>query len=133
MTRISLAVLAALLVAVLVGVRLGGALGAGVWAGFLLGAGLSGLSFLYQRHVLLTRPERVLAAVVVTFLVKLVALLLGALAFRYVEAAALRADWRSFLVAFAAAVAVILPFGTAEAARAHRERTRAAGNAGLPG
>ncbi len=133
MTRLALAALAALLAAGLVAVRLGGTLGAGVLAGFALGSALSGLSYLYQRHVLLTRPEFALRAAVVTFLFKLLALLLGGLSFRYIEAAAERADWRSFLIAFAAAVALILPLGTAEAARAYRERVRPSGEPGLPG
>jgi hypothetical protein len=120
MTRLILASLAALALAALVAVRLGGALGAGVVAGAALGTGLTGLSVLYQRHVLQFRPERALSAAVVTFGVKLLALLLGALAFRFVDAAAERADWRAFLVAFAAAVAIVLPLGVSEAVGAVR-------------
>lgn len=112
MTRLSIACLAALAVAAVVAWRLGGTLGTGVLAGFALGAGFSGLGMLYQKHVLATRPERALVAFSISFLAKLFVLLVGALAFRYVEAAAVRVDWRSFLVAFAAAVAVVLPLGS---------------------
>ncbi len=120
MIRLSLGSLAALAVALAVAWRLGGTLGAGVVAGFLLGAGMSGLGVLYERHLLLTRPERALTAFVVAFLAKLAVLVLGAVAFRFIEAAAMRVDWRSFLIAFAAAVAVVLPLGTLDAMRSFK-------------
>ena len=53
---------------------------------------------------------------------QLLALLLGALSFRYLAPAAERADWRSFLIAFAAAVALVLPLGTLEAVRSRQKR-----------
>ena len=115
MLRLSLATLLGLCLAAVVASRLGGTLGGGVLAGFTLGAGMSGLGALYQRHVLRTRPDKALAATAVSFLAKLVALVGGALAFRYVEAAAARADWRAFLVAFAAAVVIVLPLGVLDA------------------
>lgn len=124
MIRLSLLVLTAFAVACLVAARLGGLSASGVVLGFSLGAGLSGLCFLYTRHVLATRPARVLAAFVVGFLVKLAALLLGALAFRYLPAAAERADWRSFVVAYGAAVALILPLGTLLVVRERRTSVR---------
>lgn len=127
MMRLSLTSLLALAVAAVVAWRLGGRLGAGVMAGFLLGAGMSGLGVLYQRHVLLTRPDRTLMALAVSFLAKLVVVLLGALAFRYVEPVARTADWQSFLVAFAAAVGVILPIGAIEAARVLKRPTSGVG------
>jgi len=127
MIRISLLVLVAFGLACLVAARLGGLAGSGVVLGFSLGAGLSGLSFLYTRHVLATHPARVLAAFGVGFLVKLAALLVGALAFRYVPAAAERADWRSFLVAYGAAVALILPLGTLLVVRERRPVARPQG------
>jgi len=111
MIRLSIASLAGFAAAVVAAWRLGGTLGVGVLAGFLLGAGFSGLTVLFERHVLLTNPSRALQAFVVCFLAKLAVLLSGALAFRFLEAAAARVDWRSFLVAFAAAVAVVLPIG----------------------
>jgi hypothetical protein len=49
---------------------------------------------------------------VLGFLVKLAALVAGALAGRFLEPAGARADYRTFVVAFAAAVALILPLGT---------------------
>lgn len=127
MTRLLLLVLAAFAVACLVAVRLDGHAASGVVLGFSLGTGLSGLSFLYTRHTLATRPARAMAAFGVGFLVKLVALLLGALAFRYVPAAAERADWRSFVVAYGASVALILPLGTVLAVRAPRRAGRTEG------
>jgi hypothetical protein len=120
--RLLAAVLAALLVALACAARFGGALGGGVLAGYLLGAGLAGLSVLYQQHLLATRPERALAGSVLGFLVQLVALILGALSFRYLAPAAERADWRSFLIAYAAAVALVLPLGTLEAVRSRQKR-----------
>ena len=126
MIRLTLAVLAALLVAVWLAYELEGALGAGVLAGYLLGAGLTGLSSLYQRHVLLYRPARALHASVVGFVVALAALLFGALAFRFIESAGARVDWRSFAIAFGAAVAFLLPLGAWEAVREQRQRAGAA-------
>jgi hypothetical protein len=123
MTRLIVAMLAALVVALVCASRLGGALGGGVLAGFSLGAGLSGLTFLYLRHVIMTRPERALNAAVLGFLFKLGALLAGGLAFRYIAAAGERADWRSFLVAYAAVVALVLPFATWAALEGQRRAT----------
>jgi len=120
--RLIVVVLAALGVALACALRFGGALGGGVLAGFLLGAGLSGLSVLYQVHLLATRPERAMAGSVMGFLVLLAALLLGALSFRFVEPAAERIDWRSFLVTFAIAGALVLPLGAFEAVRHQRRR-----------
>lgn len=122
MIRLTLASLVGLLAALAAAWRLGGTLGSGVLVGFLLGAALSGLGVLYQRHLLITHPERSLTAFVATFLVKLVLLVLGGLAFRFVDAAAARADWRSFLVAFAVAVVVVLPLGTLDAVQSFRRQ-----------
>jgi len=129
MMRLSLSSFVGLAVAAAVAWQLGGRLGAGVLGGYLLGAGMSGLGVLYQRHMLLTRPERVFSALVVSFLAKLVALLLGGLAFRFLAPVAEVADWRSFLIAFAGAVALVLPLGTWDAARVLKQRERlSAGN-----
>lgn len=125
MTPLILTVLATLVVALALAHEFGGALGGGVLAGYLLGTGLAGLSFLYQRHQLAYRPERVLHASVVCFLVKLGALLAGALTFRFVAAAGQRTDWRSFVVAYAAAVALVLPLATWTAVREQRQRNAA--------
>jgi hypothetical protein len=110
--RLILVVLAAFAAALYVASELGGTLGSGVVLGFSLGAGLAGLSTLYTRHVARTRPAQTLQASLLGFLIKLGALLFGGLAFRFVEPAAARADYRSFLIAFAAAVALVLPLGT---------------------
>jgi hypothetical protein len=121
MNRLTLGALATLALAAFVASRLGGALGGGVLAGATVGTGLSGLSALYQRHVLQHRPERAFPAAVLTFLIKLATLVAGAFLLRYVEPVAQRLDWRGFLVAFAGAVAFVLPLGVAEAvARAPR-------------
>ena len=126
MTRLTLAVLATLVAAIWLTFALEGAIGAGVLAGYLLGAGLTGLSVLYQRHVLVHRPERALNASVLGFLVALFALLLGTLAFRFVEPAAARVDWRSFAITFASAAFLVLPLGAWEAVREQRQRYAAA-------
>ncbi len=115
MNRLTLAALALLALAVFVAMRLGGALGGGVLAGAALGAGLSGLSALYQGHVLRFRPERAFQAFGLTFLTKLASLVAGAFLLRYVGPVAERLDWRGFVVAFAAAVALILPLGVTQA------------------
>lgn len=122
MNRLLVVVLAALVVALACAARFGGALGGGVLAGYLLGAGLAGLSVLYQMHLLATRPERAMAASVGGFLVLVLALVFGGLSFRYLAPVAEHADWRAFLVSFAAAGVLVLPLGTHEAVRHHRRR-----------
>jgi hypothetical protein len=109
--RLLLLLLAALVAAVVLAARLGGALGGGVLLGTLLGAGLAGVSTLHVRHVARTRPAKALQALTLGFLVKLGALLLGGLALRFLEPVAARADYRAFLIAFAGAVALVLPLG----------------------
>jgi Na+/proline symporter len=94
----------------------------GAWLGFLLGAALCGFGVVWQSHWLRVAPRRALAAQLESFLVKLAAVTLGALAFRYVGALAEVADWRAFTVAFAAAVALLLPVSTFETARRFRAR-----------
>lgn len=122
MTRLTLAILLGLLAAVAVAWRFGGAVGAGVLGGYLLGAGLALLGVLYQRHVLVHRPERGLQAGVLAFLFKLFAVLVFALVLRFVEPVAVRLDWRGFLVAFAGAAFLILPLGTMDAVRVLKEK-----------
>jgi len=127
MIRLLIAACAALALAAGVSTRLEDRLGAGVLSGYLAGAGLAGLSVLYQSHVLSRHPGRALGASVAGFLVLLVALLAGVLSLRFVEAAAARADWRSFAVAFAAAGALLLPLGMWEAVRGRRQPNAPAG------
>ncbi len=122
MTRTSIATTLGLVAAVLVAWQLGGALGGGVLMGFVMGAGMSVLGVLYQRHALIHRPETVLTATGVSFLAKFAVLFCGALVFRSIEEAAVWVNWRSFLVAYAAAVAVILPVGVIDATLAQRRR-----------
>ena len=122
MIRVTLAALLGLLGASVAAWQLGGALGAGVMAGFLLGAGFTGLGILYQVHIIRTRPERAMQAMVVSLLSKLVVVMVGALAFRYIEEVAVRADWRSFLATFALAVALLVPIGAWDATRILRDR-----------
>jgi len=92
----------------------------GAWLGYLLGAALCGFGILWQGHWLRVAPRRALAAQLEGFLVKLLAVTLGALAFRYVAALGEVADWRAFTVAFAAVVALLLPVSTYETARRFR-------------
>jgi hypothetical protein len=105
-----------------VGLSLQPAARSGAWLGFLLGAALCGFGVVWQSHWLRVAPRRALAAQLESFLVKLAAVTLGALAFRHVGALAEIADWRAFTIAFAAAVALLLPVSTFETARRFRAR-----------
>jgi hypothetical protein len=120
MTLLSAVTLLGFLAACVSAWSLGGALGGGILAGYLLGAALTTLGSLHQRQVLARAPERALAALTASFLAKLAALLLGGLALRFLPAVGERLDWRSFLVAFAAAVVLLLPVGTLGAVRVLR-------------
>jgi hypothetical protein len=120
----SSAVLAVGLAAVLAASsRLDGHQATGAWLGYLLGAALCGFGILWQGHWLRVAPRRALAAQLEGFLVKLAAVTVGALCFRYLDALAQVADWRAFTIAFAAAVALLLPVATYETARSFRPRT----------
>lgn len=80
---------------------LGGSIGMGALAGFAL-ASLTGLAAGEHRaHLARTRPERVLHAFALAFLLKLGLLLAGTLLLRFVEPLAERADWRAFALGFA--------------------------------
>ncbi len=113
----TLGTLLTLAAAAVIAGALGGRLAWGVVAGALCGCAVAGLAAAWQRHVLRTRPERLVSAMAGSFLFKLAFVLMGALAFRYVPSAAERADWRSFLAAFAGAVLVVMLLATAETAR----------------
>ncbi len=121
----SLVILAGTALSAVVAWQIGGPQGAGVLAGFLCGVTVSGLCLARQRHLLRHRPAQVLRGVAEGFALKLGFVLLGALTFRYVDAAAARVDWRSFLVAFAAAVVVVAAVGTVHALGAAAVRRRA--------
>ena len=121
-TRTTVLTLLLLAAADLVAWQLGGSVGAGVLAGFLVGASFTGLALAWQRHHLVHRPQRALQSVVEGFLFKLLVLLMAAFALRYIPAAAAIFDWRSFLVAFAAAAFALLAIGTADNLRHAKER-----------
>lgn len=122
MTRISLLAALGALVAGWVAWSVGGVVGGGILAGYLFGAGLSGLGVLYQQHTLRTRPELAFHAFTIALFVKFVGMVLGAVAFRFVPAAAARADWRSFLVAFAIGAALLLFSGAFDLHRLTKRR-----------
>ncbi|MDP6538800.1 MAG: hypothetical protein QF903_00230 [Planctomycetota bacterium] len=121
MTRTPLVILAALAVSGLTAWGLGGTLGLGVLTGCLCGASVAGLGVAWQRHIARTRPDKVFGAHVVAFVFKLAAVLCGALVFRFVDQAAARVDWRSFLVTFAAAVFVVMVVGAFDTMNTLRE------------
>ena len=85
--------------------------GAGLLAGVLAGGGLALGGVRLQRAVLERRPERSLHAFALTFLAKLLVLVGGGLLLRFSAPLAERMDWRAFLLAYAAAVALLLPIG----------------------
>jgi len=107
MTRTTLGILATLLVGVFVATRLGGVEGMGVVAGVLCGTSVAALGAGWQRHVIRTRPKQAMTAMVQTFLFKLAFVTIGAVSFRYIDAAAARVDWKSFLVAFVVSVFLV--------------------------
>jgi hypothetical protein len=108
----TIAILVGGALAALVGWQLGGPQGVGVLAGFLCGASVSGLCAARQRQVLRQRPELLMRVMAESFLFKLAMLLMGALAFRFVEAAAARVDWRSFLLSYVGALLLVVGAAT---------------------
>ena len=115
--------LCATAIAAAVAWRLGGPEGVGVAVGATAGAGISLIGHQWQQHALRTRPEKAMGAMVLGFLVKLAVVLLGALAFRFVEPAAATCDWRAFVLAFAAGVLAVMVLGTLDSARGMRNRS----------
>ncbi|MEM7306931.1 MAG: hypothetical protein AAF682_09685 [Planctomycetota bacterium] len=111
MNRLTLGTLVSAACAAVVAFLVGGREGMGGFAGFLLGASLSGFGVAWQLHVFRTAPDRVFGATVSVLLFKLAVLLAGTLAFRYLEPVAEKADWRSFAVAYAAGVLVVMVLG----------------------
>jgi hypothetical protein len=107
MTRTTLGTLAVLVAAAFAAVSAGGVVGMGIIAGVLCGTSVAALGAAWQRHVFRTRPKQAMASVVQTFLFKLAFVTIGAVSFRYVEAAAVRVDWKSFLVAFVVSVFIV--------------------------
>jgi len=107
MKLLTLALLASLPFAALAAWRLGGALGAGALLGYGLGlfVGLAGVR--WQEHLLAVRPRLALHAFAVVFLLKLGLVIAGAFTLRFWSPAGVRADWRSYLVAFPIAVLLV--------------------------
>lgn len=116
MTRLTIATLIGLALAASAAWALSSTLGAGVMCGYLLGAALTMIGSMRQREALRHRPERALGVFAGSFLVKLVVMVVAAVLLRYVDALAVRLDWRAFSVAYAAAVTLVLPFGAMDAA-----------------
>ncbi len=114
-TTLGLAV--GVLVSAVVGWGLGGAQGWGAFAGFTFGATLSGLSVAWQAHCMRYRPERVMRAQMEGFAIKLGALGVFALTLSMVEPVANALNWRAFLLAYAAAVVIVLPLSTLDLSR----------------
>ncbi len=111
MTRTLIATLLSLSAAAYVAWSMGGVLGAGVLIGGLGGASAASVGVLLQVNIAKTAPKRLFGAMVAAFMIKMFAALAGALAFRYVEAAAARADWQTFLISFALSAAIVMMAG----------------------
>ena len=121
MTRTTLATLLGTGLAAVVAWRLGGREGVGVLAGGVLAASVTTFGLARQRRELARDPKRVTHAMVSGMLLKLVALLVGALSLRFLEPLAARADWQSFVLAFVATSVVVLIPGAFDNARVLRE------------
>jgi hypothetical protein len=99
-----------------------GSLGNGIMAGAGLGVAFCALGAMYMAHTLRTRPVLAMQAFAISFLMKLVVLVVGAIAFRYIPQAAARVDYRGFMVAYAALIAVLVPVGSFDALRGIRQQ-----------
>jgi O-antigen/teichoic acid export membrane protein len=117
MTRTTLVTLAVILITAILAFQLGGREGMGVAAGALCGTSVSMLGASWQRHSFRHRPNHAFQSVVEVFLFKLLFVLIGALSFRYIEAAALRADWKAFLLTFVAVAVVVQTVAVFESVR----------------
>src|SRR5688500_7906550 len=108
----SLGLAAGLLVVSALAWRLGGDRGVGAFMGYLLGAGLSGLAVAWQAHWLRFRPARAPQAQLEGIAIKLGAVALFALCFRFVQPLASQVSWQAFLLGYAAAAVLVLPLAT---------------------
>lgn len=117
MTRTTLVTLAVILIAAALAFQLEGRLGMGVVAGTLCGTSVSMLGAAWQRHSFRHRQKQAFQSVVETFLFKLAFVLIGALSFRYVDAAAARVDWKAFLLTFVAVAVVVQTVAVFESVR----------------
>jgi hypothetical protein len=122
MTLTTLTTSIGLAAAVALAAWLGGAPGSGVLAGFCVGAAVTGWGVLRQRRVLRSYPQHAMRTMVEGFLAKLALVAVAAVLFVLVPALRQAADWRSFLLAFAAAVLLVLLPGTFDNARILKER-----------
>jgi len=122
MTLTTLSTLAGLAAALALAAALGGAEGTGVLAGFLAGAAVTGACLLRQRRVLRAAPSRALRSMIEGFLVKLGAVVVVVLAFVLFPVVRELLDVRSFFLAFAGSILLVLFAGTYDNARVLRER-----------
>ena len=122
MIRFSIACLIAMALAIVIALQLGGVLGNGVLSGAGLGCAFSALGAIYMAHTLRTKPSQVLHTFSISFLAKLFVLVMGAMAFRYIPQAAERVDYRGFMVAYAAVIAILVPLGSFDALRGMRKQ-----------
>ncbi len=124
MARTTIACLAVLCIAGLTSTQLGSRESGGMWAGVLCGSSVTMLGASWVRHTFMHRPKRAFNAVIETFLFKMVFVMLGALSLRYIEAAAARADWKVFLVAFVVSAFIIQTVSVFESVRLLGMRSR---------
>ena len=117
MTRTTIATLAVILIAAVLATQLGGRERMGVVAGVLCGTSVSMLGAAWQRHGFRFRPKQAYQTVVEVFLFKLAFVLLGALSFRFIEAASARVDWKTFLVTFVVVAIVVQTVAVFESVR----------------
>ena len=117
MTRTTIATLAVIVIGAFLAFQLGGREGMGVVAGVLCGTSVSMLGAAWQRHSFRYRTKQAFQSVVEVFMFKLAFVLLGALSFRFIEAASARADWKTFLVTFAAVALVVQTAAVFESVR----------------
>ncbi len=104
--------------------QLGGALGMGVLMGFFGGASIAMLGAMWIRHALRFNPKRAMRCQLEAFMAKMTVLFMGAIAFRFIESAAARVDWRAFLVSYIAAVLVLMVLGTVDTMRLVKSKNR---------
>ena len=95
----------------------GGLIGMGVILGCMSGAALACACVGWQHRVARREPDRALNLSVLVFIIYLLAAILGAALFRYVDAVAAGADWTSFLLGFAVAVFGVMTVGAFDVAR----------------
>ena len=122
MTLTTLSTLAGLAAAISLAAFLGGAEGTGVLTGYLAGAAVTGACFVRQRRILRERPDRALRSMIEGFLVKLGAVVAVVLAFVVFPALREVADLKTFFLAFAGSMLLLLFTGTFENAQSLRGR-----------